>query len=85
LITFLHLFHPTCGNLIKSKEEKWVFVAHKILPKLSTAYFESVVKNYQGREENDLQKQIKDLRNEDENAGNAPKDMTADYNMQIDY
>jgi hypothetical protein len=50
------------------------------LPKLSYAYFESAVKNYQAQE-TDLQKQIKDIRNEDENDGDAPNDMTADYNM----
>jgi hypothetical protein len=75
LVTFLRLFCPTCGKLSKNKEEKWAFITRAILPKLSPAFFESAVENYQRRAA-ELQQQIEDLRNEDVNDDDEPNATT---------
>ena len=80
LVTFLRLFCPTCGKFSKNKEEKWVFIARAILPKLSPAFFESAVENYQ-RRATELQQQIEDLRNVDVNEDDEPNATTTVANI----
>jgi hypothetical protein len=80
LVTFLRLFCPTCGKLSKNKEEKWAFIARAILPKLSPAFFESAVENYQ-RRATELQQQIEDLRNVDVNDDDEPNATTTVANI----
>ena len=75
LVTFLRLFCPTCGKLSKNKEEKWAFITRAILPKLSPAFFESAVENYQRRAA-ELQQQIENCRNEDVNDNDEPNATT---------